>query len=425
MNYIYTCKCGTKYKIEEKAIGRLFRCAKCQSRNSISREHLQPAADAIPAPHKVSQPSDRATTSVGRAAAKASIAAIPPSAGSVVVARPAPPPMPSKPAMTAPATASPIAGGVLEFAEPSQWGTMADSFHPAVIYHGTEVRGDISLPMALKFANRSLEINARNLTPRELSSFLIQYIPWVAASLLAPFQHLFGFCVTPFLMVLSIFAPWNYPQLMMEGFGHFIGIFTSTVNVFHFCGQYFRALVARFTKQPFTFVPRELEMQQEGRLATLQAGEVSQVIRLDVSQRLLNRVVRKVKKAEEEEMGLVGIVIGLALLTVFPLVIAFKFIKGALGLFGVGRTKRAMLAVIVGAPVDLQVPTTLGRLNPFARIKKALKDKQAEDQRVMYLLNIPLSRTDEIQRAIEKTLGVPVRTVDDALARRTIWSKYV
>ena len=43
--YRFVCKCGTAFRVEEKAIGGKFRCPRCQAAARIDREHLTVVED--------------------------------------------------------------------------------------------------------------------------------------------------------------------------------------------------------------------------------------------------------------------------------------------------------------------------------------------------------------------------------------------
>lgn len=309
-------------------------------------------------------------------------------------------------------------GSAVVFDLEGQWGTVANTFHPAIIYHGTQLKGDVSLPIAIAVGERSIDLGIRDLTPAEVRSFVVQYLPWLVATLLAPLQHFFGVVITPLLVMLSLLNPLAIPSLVADGVGHALAILPSISLLFTVIPAYVKALVAMVSGGSYTFVPTAVALE-DGRLASLIRGECAQVIRLEVSQRLIQRVVRKVRKAEEEDMGLVGIVIGLVRLALLPITLPLSILSGVLRLFGVGRKRRAMFAFVVGNPVDLQAPTGF-----FSRFKKAREEAAAEEGRTVFLVNVPIGRADELGQAVARALGIGMDVVDDARAKSTIWRGY-
>lgn len=308
------------------------------------------------------------------------------------------------------------------FSEPGQWGTVADSFGAQVIYHGTRLRGDTSIPLAITVSGETVELHARSLSRKEIRSFLVQYLPWLAGAIMAPFQHMLGLGFVPVQFVLSILSPLTipfvWPALILEGIGHVVGLFVSPFHLCIFIGQYFKAIIALVTGNEFVFIPRGLVLQ-DGRIAALSASDRCQFIRLQVSDRLLKRVVKKMKKAEEEEMGLVGIVIGLFQLSLLPLTIPLSILGAFLRLFGVGRRQRTLFAFVQGAQIDLEEPAGI-----LSRLKKRRQEKADQASRMLYLVNIPSNTADAFQSAVERSLSTSANLIDDKLARETIWRDF-
>jgi hypothetical protein len=378
-------RCHAQLGLPERARGKLVRCGGCGN----DFDALASSGAASPPP------------------ATAAVAAHPP------LVSPAPSPSPDLRIQI------PTDGSARVFDPEGQWGTVANSFHPAVIYQGTRLNGDISLPMAIVVSDAGVELGLRVLTPGEVRSFVVQYLPWLIGALLAPIQHLFGLAITPVMVVISLLNPFAIPLVIMDGIGHAVSIVPSIVLLFTVVPNYAKAVAAMFSGAPFTFVPTAVPME-DGRVASLSRGQCVQVIRLDVSDRLVQRVIKKIRKAEEEEMGLVGIVIGFVQLSLLPITIPLSILGGILRLFGVGRTRRAMFAFVLGNPVDLQAPTGF-----LSRFKKARGEAAAQEGRTIFLVNVPAGRAEELGQAVGRALGVGVETVDDARAKNTIWRGHV
>ena len=335
------------------------------------------------------------------------------------------PPQPSSPSpLDEPGGQPPVsAGDATVFAEEGQWGTVSDSFDPQVIYHGTRLRGDASVSLGVAVIGDSVALRIRSLTKKEISSFVVQYLPWLAGAILAPFQHLLGLALVPLQFVLSVFSPFTvpfvWPMLILEGIGHLSGLVMSPVYLFQYVVQYFSAISVLFRGGDFVFMPRGLEIE-DGTIATLDRGDGCQFIRLEVSDRLLRRVVKRLKKAEEEEMGLVGIVIGLFQLLLLPVTIPLSIVSGFFRMFGIGRKRRTLFALVKGTPVDFEKPAGL-----LSRWKKKTKESQDRATRLLYLINIAVSSADAFQEAVEKSLATPAVLVDDKLAKQTIWRSFL
>ncbi len=307
------------------------------------------------------------------------------------------------------------AQGERTFEEAQQWGTVCDSLSPENIYHGTQMRGDISMPISILVSDNTVELRLRAVTPNELTSFLTSNLPWLAACVLAPFQNLLGLCLTPVLLVLSLLAPWQIPFLIWDGLLYFIGVFVSTVNLFRFLAEYIKALLAYATKSPWTFSPRGVELK-DGRLVRFAAGQRLQLLRVEVSESLLKRVVKRARKAEEEDMGLVGMIIGLARLLLLPFYAVGWVGRVAFAAIGLKPGAQVLFVFVEGPPVDLEAP-----IGFVSRWKKKRQEEKLLKERTLFMVRVPGLIAGRIQQAIESALLQRAAVVDDTLAKKTIW----
>ena len=160
-------------------------------------------------------------------------------------------------------------------------------------------------------------------------------------------------------------------------------------------------------------------MAEEGTFARFNFSDISQLIRIEVSERLYKRIIKKVRKQEEEDMGLVGIIIGFIQLAMLPITIPISIICGILRMFGIGKKKRVLFAFIEGPLIDLK-----GAQGILSRIKKSKPEQEDKGERTLYLLNIPVDSADVFQSTMESQLNRRADFIDDRLAQKTIWRDY-
>ena len=306
-------------------------------------------------------------------------------------------PVSGRPAGQPAPLASAAQGAAGAASEVGQWCVVADYISPDDVVDALSRGKGAGLSARLECEPGRVRLCLRYLTRGEISAILVRYPFWLAwnffVMLGCMFQPLLAFAAYLVSFGTDVALLVELPFIVAGCIAKF---FATGLLCLWLVVEFVKGTIALVSGEPYTFVPLGLELRDEA-LAEFSPGGVAQVLRLDLSWGC-------VKKARGGRRGCLAALFTLAAL---PFLVVMQLIE---------RFNRvALLAIVIGEPIDLTKPRgLLSRL--FRRRKKG--DKK---ERSVFLMTLDPRHAPDVQRQVEQSLGLRATVIDDRTAKETIW----